>query len=61
MIRLFDGRDKDFELVGTLEKICDYMGFNMETEDIHDFYDLEERIKKDNDGMNFYHVEVIND
>lgn len=54
-IRVTDGRDYKFELIGTLKEVCDYFGY----EDVEDFYDLEDRVEEDNDGMNFYHVEEI--
>ena len=59
MIRLYDGRDKAFEKIGTLEEICDYMGYDMQVEDITDFYDLDHKIENENAGMNFYHVEEV--
>lgn len=59
MIRLFDGRDKAFELIGTVEQICDYMGYDMIVDDIHDFYDLDRKIENENAGINFYHVEEV--
>ena len=58
-IRLYDGRDKSFELIGTLEDICNYMGYDMTVEGIADFYDLEDKIESDNAGMNYYHIEGI--
>ena len=58
MIRLYDGRDKSFELIGNLKEICNYMGFD--ANEIHDFYELDEKIETENAGMNFYHVEEVN-
>lgn len=59
MIRLYDGRNKDFELIGNIEDICNYMGFDMVVDNIHDFYDLERVVENENAGMNFYHVEEV--
>lgn len=57
MIRLYDGRDENFELIGTIDEICDYMGFDRVVDGINDFHDLEQVIERDNGGMNYYHVE----
>lgn len=59
MIRLYDGRDKAFELIGTIDDISNYMGFDRVVDDIKDFDDLDRRIENDNQGMNFYHVEEV--
>lgn len=59
MIRLYDGREKNFEIIGDVKQICKYMGYDMVIDDIHSFHDLDRRIENDNKGMNFYHVEEI--
>jgi hypothetical protein len=59
MIRLYDGREKNFEIIGDAKQICEYMGYDMVIDDIHSFHDLDRRIENDNKGMKFYHVEEI--
>lgn len=54
-IRLTDGRDASFEIIGTLEEVCKYLGY----EGVEDFYDLDEQLEAENAGMNFYHVEEV--
>ncbi len=58
MFRLYDGRDKDFEIVtDNLQEIKDYLG--EEYADCENVYDLSEKLESENDGMDFYHVKEI--
>lgn len=60
MYRLYDGREKDFEIITTdLEKIKNYLGELYS--DCKDIDELTEELEKNNDGMDFYHIEKIID
>ena len=58
MFRLYDGREKDFELLtDDLQEIKNYLG--EEYENCEDIYDVSEKLECENGGMDFYHVEEI--
>lgn len=54
MIRLYDERDKSFEITG-LEAIKDYLGEGFES--CKDAFDIDEKLKKENDGLAGYRCE----
>ena len=59
LVRLYHGQDKEFTFAGSVCDICEYM--NIDKSEVKDFYDLDEMIERENDGMNFYHVEKIDE
>ena len=58
MYRLYDGRDKEFEIItNDLEEIKNYLGDDFSK--CEDALDLMEKIEEENEGMDFYHLEEV--
>lgn len=59
MYRLYDGRDKEFEIITEdLMEIKNYLGD--EYKECKDYMDVCEKLESENDGMDFYHIELLN-
>lgn len=56
MIRLYDEREKSFEITG-LNAIKQYLGEGFE--DCHDAFDIDEKLQEQNHGMSGYRCEEI--
>ena len=58
MFRLYDGRDKEFEIItNDLEEIKNYLGDDFS--ECEDALHLMEKIEEENEGMDFYHLEEL--
>lgn len=53
MIKLVDGRDASFEIVG-FENIKYYLGD--EYAECENAFELSKKLEAENDGMDFYHI-----
>lgn len=58
MIRLYDERDKSFEITG-LEAIKNYLGEGFDS--CKDAFDIDEKLREQNDGMIGYRCGEIDD
>lgn len=53
---LLDGRDRDFKLYGTVEEIKNYLIIP----DALDIYDIDETLKRYNNGQTGYYIYELN-
>lgn len=57
MVRLYDEREKEFEILG-LEEVKNYLGEGYA--ECKDAFDIDEKLRAENDGMIGYRCEEIN-
>lgn len=54
---LKDQRDRSFELYGTVKEILEYLG---DIKGCHDIYDVDEQLKRENNGDAGYYIYELN-